>query len=156
MLWEGMLDVARALEEGSRNTENIVEHVNRRLLVRVGHFVGTPLHDTRFGKVVRDPGIQTKFLWAENQEDTQFCLQVGLAIGERIDGITEGSPQEMVAAALRPAVVWPTMVSISGQNAAVHLPQREVDRANGKGGTNISLASRLVGFRINIVPKERP
>lgn len=85
---------------------------------------------------------------------TPPCKQVGLAIGEWVDGIPDGSMVQKVAWSLRPASVSPTTVSISGQTAVVRVPQREVGRAIGRRGSNVSLASRLVGIRIKVIDEE--
>ncbi|MCP3144532.1 GTPase [Pyxidicoccus xibeiensis] len=153
-LYTGMFDVARTLDEGAREVGTILEHLNRRLLVRTGQFVGTPVPEERLARVVRDPGVRTKFLWQDEREDDRFCKQVGIAIGEWVDGIPNGPAVQQVASALRPAVVSPAKVSLSTQRALVRVPQREVGKAIGRSGSNVSLASRLVGVRIKVIPEE--
>jgi len=149
-LYNGMFDFARTLDDSSRSAGGIVERLNRRLLLRTGQFVGSPIPETRIGRVVRDPGIRSKFLWTEGHDDTRFCRQVGIAIGEWIDGIADGPTHQQIADALRPAIVSPENVNISGQSAIVHIVRSEIGRAIGKGGSNISLASRLMGLQIKI------
>jgi len=153
-LYNGMFDIARALDDGSRSVGGIVERLNRRLLIRTGQFVGTPMPEDRVAKVVRDPGVCAKFLWSDDREDARFCKEVGLAIGERVDGVADGPLPERVAAALRPAAVSAENVSVSGQNALARVSQREIGRAFGRDGSNVSLASRLVGLRIDVVAGE--
>lgn len=153
-LYTGMRDVARALENGSRQVGGIVEALNRRLLVRTGQFVGTPVEAARVTRVVRDPGIRTKLLWRDDNDDALFCKQVGLAIGEWIDGIPDGDITQKVALSLRPASVSPAKVIISGQSAIVGVSQHEVGRAIGRRGSNVSLASRLLGIRIKVIAEE--
>lgn len=154
LLYEGMFDAARTLADGSRSVGSIVERLNRRLLVRTGEFVGVPMPEERITRVVRDPGVRSKFLWRDDQEDAGFCRQVGMAIGEWVDGVADGPAAHQVAAALRPAAVSPANVSLSSQGALVRLAQGEMGRAIGKGGSNVSLASRLVGLRIKVVAEE--
>lgn len=153
-LYRGMRDVSRSLDDGARQVGAIVEGLNRRLLVRAGHFVGAPVEETHVARVVRDPGVRAKFLWHGDTDTSAFCKQVGLAIGEWVDGIPDGSMVQKVAWSLRPASVSPTTVSISGQTAVVRVPQREVGRAIGRRGSNVSLASRLVGIRIKVIDEE--
>jgi len=152
-LYSGMRDVSRSLDEGARRVGAIVERLNRRLLVRTGQFVGQDIEESRITRVVRDPGVRAKFIWSDSSDNSIFCKKVGLAIGERIDGIPEGTDEQKVASSLRPAWVSPTMVSISAQAATVRIPQQEVGRAIGRRGSNVSLASRLVGIRISVIGK---
>lgn len=150
-LYTGMRDISGSLDEGARQVGAIVEGLNRRLLVRTGQFVGTPVEEERVARVVRDPGVRTKLLWRDGFEDARFCKQVGLAIGEWVDGIPNGSIAQKVAYSLRPASISPAGVSISGQMAVVRVPHREVGRAIGRRGSNVSLASRLVAIRIKVI-----
>ncbi|MFO0562437.1 MAG: GTPase [Polyangiales bacterium] len=153
-LYNGMRDVSRSLDDGARQVGAIVEGLNRRLLVRAGQFVGAPVEEARIARVVRDPGVRAKFLWRDSIENPAFCKQVGLAIGEWVDGIPEGPVVQKVASSLRPASVSPTRVSISAQTAIVRVSQQEVGRAIGRRGSNVSLASRLVGIRIKVIGEE--
>ncbi len=98
--------------------------------------------------------IRAKLLWRDDTDDVCFCKQVGLAIGERVDGVREGPLPQKVAWALRPASVSPTQVSVSGQSATVRVPKHEVARAIGRRGSNVSLASRLLGIRIKVIDGE--
>lgn len=153
-LYSGMRDVARSLDDGARQVGAIVEGLNRRLLVRAGEFVGAPVEEACIARVVRDPGVRAKFLWCDGSDNPAFCKQVGLAIGEWVDGIPEGPVEQRVAWSLRPALVSPTRVSISDQTAVVCVSQQEVGRAIGRRGSNVSLASRLMGVRINVISEE--
>lgn len=153
-LYNGMRDVSRALDDGARQVGAIVEGLNRRLLVRSGQFVGAPVEEKIIARVVRDPGVRTKFLWRDGSDNPAFCKQVGLAIGEWVDGIPDGPIEQKVAWSLSPASVSPTRVSISAQTAVVRVPQHEVGRAIGRRGSNVSLASRLMGIRIKVIGEE--
>lgn len=150
-LYSGMRDVARSLDDGARQVGAIVEGLNRRLLVRAGQFAGAPVDEARIARVVRDPGVRAKFLWRDESDNPAFCKQVGLAIGEWVDGIPDGPIVQKVAWSLRPASILPTQVSISAQTAVVFAPQKEVGRAIGRRGSNVSLASRLMGIRIKVI-----
>jgi small GTP-binding protein len=153
-LYSGMRGVSRSLDDGALQVGAIVEALNRRLLVRTGQFVGAPVEEARIARVVRDPGVRSKFLWGDSNQNPAFCKQVGIAIGEWVDGIPVGPIAQRVAWSLRPASVSPTRVSISAQTAVVRIPQQEVGRAIGRRGSNISLASRLVGIRIKVIGEE--
>lgn len=153
-LYTGMFGVARALDDGSRQVGMVVEVLNKRLLVRTGQFVGAPVDADRIVRVVRDPGVRTKLLWRDDDDDNCFCKQVGTAIGEWVDGVPNGPVQHKIAWALRPASVSPAKVSVSGQSATVGVSRKEVGKAIGPRGANVSLASRLVDIRIQIIPEE--
>jgi small GTP-binding protein len=153
-LCNGMRKVSRSLDDGARRVGAIVERLNRRLLVRVGQFVGAPVEEARIARVVRDPGVRTKLLWRDNIDNAVFCKQVGFAIGEWVDGIPNGPIKQKVAWSLRPAAVSPTKVSISAQSAIVRVSKQEAARAIGRGRVNVSLASRLLGIRIQIIDEE--
>jgi small GTP-binding protein len=153
-LCDEMFDVAQALDDGSQQVGMVVERLNRRLLVRTGQFMGAPEVEERVARVVRDPGVRTKLLWRGDADDARFCKQVGIAIGEWVDGVPDGPLPQKVAWALRPASVSPTKVSVSGQSATARVPKDEVGRAIGRRGSNVSLASRLVGIHISVVGEE--
>lgn len=153
-LYSGMRDVARALDDGARQVGLIVERLNRRLLCRVGEFVGIRVNEASIARVVRDPGVRAKLLWRDGSDDVRFCKQVGIAISEWVDGVPEGPLTQKVARSLRPAMVSPGKVSLSAQTATVCVPQGEIGRAKGRGGNNVSLASRLLGIRINIISED--
>jgi small GTP-binding protein len=153
-LYSGMRDVSRSLDDGARQVGELVEDLNRRLLVRAGQLVGVPVEEERIARVVRDPGVRTKFLWRDASEHPVFCKEVGLAISEWVDGIPDGPLPQTVASSLRPAFVLPARVTISGQTAVVRVPQQEIGRAIGRRGSNVSLASRLLGIRIKVIGEE--
>ena len=153
-LYSGMRDVSRSLDDGARQVGAIVEGLNRRLLVRAGQFVGTPVEEARIARVVRDQGVRAKFIWHDSNDNPTFCKQVGLAIGEWVDGIPDAPIAQKIAWSLRPASVSPTRVSISAQTAVVCVSQQEVGRAIGRRGSNVSLASRLMGIRIKVIDEE--
>ncbi len=153
-LYNGMRDISRSLDDGAREVGAIVEGLNRRLLVRTGQFVGASLDDNCIARVVRDPGVRTKLLWRDSVDNPVFCKQVGLAIGEWVDGIPNGPIVQQVAWSLRPASISPTKVSISAQTAVVRVSKHEAGRAIGRRGINVSLASRLLGIRIKVISEE--
>jgi hypothetical protein len=152
-LYSGMRDVARSVDDGARQVGAVVERLNRRLLVRAGQFVGAPVEADLVVRVVRDPGVRAKLLWRDGNNPA-FCKKVGLALGEWVDGIPEGPVAQKIAWSLRPASVSPARVAISAQTAVVRVAEREVGRAIGRSGSNVSLASRLLGIRIQVLSEE--
>lgn len=152
--YNGMFDVARALDDGSLQIGAVVERLNRRLLVRTGQFVGVAITEDRIVRIVRDPGVRAKLLWRDSSADDRFCKEVGIAIGEWVDGVPEVPLPQKIAWALRPASVSPANISVSGQNAIARISKSEVGRAIGRRGNNVSLASRLIGIRIKVINQE--
>ncbi|WP_427913928.1 GTPase [Ramlibacter sp. MMS24-I3-19] len=153
-LYSGMRDVSRSLDDGARQVGSIVEELNRRLLVRTGQFVGVLVEEALVARVARDPGVRTKFLWRDGSHNPSFCKHVGIALGEWVDGVPDGPVVQKVALALRPALVSPTAVAVSAQAAIVRVPEKEVGRAIGRRGSNVSLASRLLAIRIKVIREE--
>lgn len=153
-LYTGMFEIAALLDDGARQVAAVVERLDRRLLVRTGSFLGLKVTEAHLARVVRDPGVRAKFVWSGSFQDTEFCRRVGMALGEFVDGVAQGPAESIVAGALRPAVVKPSMVSIVGATAIVRVPSAEAGKAIGRGGSNISLACRLAGLQIKIASKE--
>lgn len=153
-LYDGMQDISGLLDEGSRKVGGIVDTLNRRLLLRVGGFVGFPIDEAQMTRIIRDPGLLTKFLWRGSKGEVAFCKAVGDVIGERVDGIPDGPIEHKVAWSLRPATVAPESVSIAAQTAVVRVPRHDMGRAIGREGSNVSVASRLMRIRIRIVGED--
>jgi len=117
-------------------------------------------------KIARAPGYKSKILVFSNDKNIDpvgACVGVGGARikpilkelgGERIDIIAWGdSREDTIKNSLKPAEVKRVeLVSDSEANVWVSDDQRSV--AIGKKGQNISLASRLTGFKINLVEAE--
>lgn len=151
LLCQGMFDVVRTLEEGANTVSAGTEELNRRMLIRVGEFVNASINKHAIQKIARDPGFRIKLLWSDSSADERFCSLIGRVIGERIDGIVQGSWQEMVAQALAPAKISAEMVTVSRGTATVKAPPNEMGKALGKNGNNVSLAERLLEMRIKLV-----
>lgn len=116
-------------------------------------------------KIVREPGYKSKVIVASHEKNIDpvgTCVGVGGArikpilreLGtEKIDIIAEQSSlEDTVREALRPAVI--NRVSIEGDVARVWLDDDQRSLAIGKMGKNISLASQLVGLRIDLVKSD--
>ncbi len=117
-------------------------------------------------KIVRSPGYKSKVVVVSNDTNIDpvgTCVGVGgVRIkpilkelgGEKIDIIAwDESPEAMVRSALKPAIV--NKVQISDNNARVWVDEDQRSLAIGKGGQNISLASRLTGLHIDLVQPEQ-
>lgn len=114
-------------------------------------------------KIVRIPGYKSKVAVVshdENIDPVGTCVGVGgvrirpvlKELGtEKIDIIAwRENPEKLIADALKPAVVNRVdVVSDTAANVWVDEDQRSL--AIGKGGQNISLASRLSGYELRLV-----
>jgi len=75
--------------------------------------------------------------------------------GERIDIIAASDdPQEFVRSALNPAKIYKTTVDREEQTVTVVIDEDQLSLAIGKNGQNVRLASRLTGWKIDIVQKK--
>jgi hypothetical protein len=156
-LYSRMYSISNALRKAAAALGENVEQLNRRLILKTGRLLNTEeVLDEAIGKLVRDPGIKTKFLWKDDRPSRKFCRDVGMALDEWIDGVSPGSSAEMVARALVPARIDSSMVAIkNNQLALVSAPQSEIGRAIGKDGHNVSLASQLLGLRIKVLSESK-
>jgi len=118
-------------------------------------------------KIARAPGYKSKILvysHDKNIDPVGACVGVGGARikpilkelgGERIDVISWGdSREETIKDALKPAAIKKIEIVDDG-NANVWLDEDQRSVAIGKKGQNITLASELSGFAINLVTADR-
>ncbi len=115
-------------------------------------------------KIVREPGVRTKIaVYSEHRDVDPVGSCIGLkgnrvlAVtkqlnGERIDIIQwSNNPVEYIKNALSPAKVSKvTVLDERRRIAEVVVPDDQYSIAIGKKGANIKLASRLVGWRIEM------
>jgi len=118
--------------------------------------------------IARAPGYKSKIIvhsHDKNVDPVGACVGVGGARikpilkelgGERIDVIAWGdSREELIKGSLKPAEV--RRVEVVGDKVAnVWLDEDQRSLAIGKKGQNISLASKVSGFEINLVDAEKP
>jgi hypothetical protein len=152
-IYNGMFDLARALDDASRDCGKTIETLNRRLLRRAGEFSGSTISPRSIGKVARDSGLRAKFIWTDGAERRGFCVLVSRALDEWVDGIVSGPMDVMIASALAPAKVVAEDVHIADGVAIVEVPSDEAGKAIGKQGGNVLLASRLLEMGIRIQPR---
>jgi transcription termination/antitermination protein NusA len=75
--------------------------------------------------------------------------------GERIDIIPySDEPQEYVRASLNPAKIYRTSIDRENQTVTVVIEDDQLSLAIGKSGQNVRLASKLTGWKINLVQKK--
>ena len=175
-LCAAMHTIADLLQRDAMVVNSSIENQYRRLIFKIAALIDTePIQERHIGKLVRDPGIKTKFLWEKGEvshesvrslgavmssavskstldkQRNKFCCDVGTALDEYVIGVSPGKPEETIARALFPARITPEMVFIeSKQHARVTVPQSQIGRTIGKNGHNVILAGRLLDFHIHI------
>ncbi len=113
-------------------------------------------------KIVRSAGYKSKVIVTSNDPNIDpvgTCIGVGGARikpilkeigGERIDVIHwSENPSALIKDALKPAQI--ERVEVEGKTAKVWLDEEQRSLAIGKMGQNISLASQLTGYEIQLV-----
>jgi|AntRauTorckE5430_2_1112549.scaffolds.fasta_scaffold00711_7 N utilization substance protein A len=163
-------DMVRGIikEVEMRNNNNpvvIVSRTDERFLAKLMEQEVPEIEDglITIKGIVRIPGERAK-VSVESYDDR--IDPVGACVGmkgSRIHGIVRELNQEnidvipytnntslYIQRSLTPARVSNIEVDLEGRRAKVYLEPDQVSLAIGKGGTNIKLASRLVGFEIDV------
>jgi N utilization substance protein A len=113
--------------------------------------------------VAREPGFRTKIAVRSKDRDVD---PVGACVGmkgsrvqsivqelrgERIDIIAwDEDPAKFVCNALQPAEIIRVLVNESGKSMEVIVPEEQLLLAIGKKGQNVKLASKLIGWHIEV------
>lgn len=113
--------------------------------------------------IAREPGFRTKIAVRSKDRDVD---PVGACVGmkgsrvqsvvqelrgERIDIIAwDEDPAKFVCNALQPAEIIRVLVNESGKSMEVIVPEEQLLLAIGKRGQNVKLASKLVGWTIEV------
>jgi transcription termination/antitermination protein NusA len=113
--------------------------------------------------IVREPGLRAKVAVKSNQERVDpvgSCIGTkGVRInvvsdelkGERIDVVRWfEDPRLFIASALSPATVYSVQIIPEEKRAVVIVESDQLSLAIGKKGSNVRLASRLTGFKIDM------
>ena len=113
--------------------------------------------------VVREPGIRAKVAVSSNQQRVDpvgSCIGTkGVRInvisdelkGERIDVLRYyEDPRQFIASSLSPAKVYSVQIIPSEKRAIVVVEPDQFSLAIGKKGSNVRLASRLTGYKIDM------
>ncbi|MFC1613905.1 transcription termination factor NusA [Gemmatimonadota bacterium] len=127
-IYQGIIDIKSVVREaGSRSKIAVLSHDEH--IDAVGACVG--LKGSRVQAVVNELG------------------------GERIDIISySDDPQEFARSALNPAKIYKTAVDREEQTITVVIDEDQLALAIGKSGQNVRLASKLTGWKIEIVQKK--
>mgnify|MGYP000960565895 FL=1 len=113
--------------------------------------------------IARYSGYRTKILVKSNRMDVDpvgACVGVrGVRIqsvvrelgNERIDIVNDnGSPADIIASAMSPAVVTEVRADANTREALVLVPDDQQSKAIGNGGQNVRLASQLTGYKLTV------
>ncbi|MDP3998452.1 MAG: transcription termination factor NusA [bacterium] len=142
----------------SRSSENLVKELFRREVPEVSN------GSVEVRAIAREPGVRTKIAVVSNRtgiDPVGSCVgQKGVRVGEiiselfgeKIDIIQfEEEPTRFIASALAPAEGLKVVVDEKSKTAKVSVPDDQLSLAIGKEGQNVRLATRLTGYRIDIV-----
>ncbi len=118
----------------------------------------------RIEGIAREPGVRTKIAVSSREarvDPVGACVGVkGVRVqavvrelgGERMDIIPFTSdPTVFIARALSPAKVERVILNEREKKATVLVPDDQLSLAIGKGGQNVRLASRLVGWSLDLL-----
>ena len=149
----------------SRAHKGLVEGLFKREVPEVGN--GT----VKVKEITREPGVRTKIAVFSTQSGVDpvgSCVgQKGVRVqavieelnNEKIDIIQHlDDPEKFIANALAPATNLKITLNEKKKSATVFAPEDQLSLAIGRDGQNVRLASKLTGYKIDIVSdqKENP
>ena len=115
-------------------------------------------------KIAREPGARTKVAVASTQSGVDpvgSCVgQKGVRVQSVIDELNNekidviqytDDPVKLIASALAPAENLTIKLNKKALSAIVSVPENQLSLAIGKEGQNVRLASKLTGYKIDIV-----
>jgi len=161
-----ILDVRRA----QRGPQIILSRTHPNFLMRLFELEVPEVSEriVEIRSVAREPGERAKIAVASNDRDVD---PVGACVGmrgsrvqsvvqelrgERIDIIPwSPDPAKFVCNALSPAEISRVLMDEENQTMEVIVPDDRLSLAIGKKGQNVRLASRLTGWRINVVSETK-
>lgn len=119
--------------------------------------------------VVREPGVRSKVAVKSNQKGvdpigscvgqkgTRISTIINELFGEKID-VVEWSDDaaEFISNALSPAKILDVELDKEKKEAKVIVPEDQISLVIGKGGQNVRLAAKLVGWKIDVRSSAKP
>lgn len=146
----------------SRASEGLVKELFRREVPEVGN------GSVEIAVLAREPGVRTKIAVTSNrpgidpvgscvgQKGVRVSEIINELLGEKIDIIQyEQEPEKFIVAALAPAEGLVVKVDKKATTAQVEVPEDQLSLAIGKEGQNVRLASKLTGYKIDILGQEK-
>lgn len=142
---------------GTRTSDEFLSEVFKREIVQVEE------GDIEIVKCARNPGIRAKVLVKSNKKGldaVKTCIGMrGIHIksinnfmnGEIVDIINyDENIANLVVNAIAPITVTSILVDEETQHIDIAVNDEEIAQAIGKGGKNIELVSKIVGWNINV------
>jgi len=157
----------KGIEDGPRGKQIILTRGDpefvKRLFAREVPEISTGSVEIK--TIAREPGVRTKLAVSSIQSGVDpvgSCVgQKGVRVqavtnelgGERVDIISwTEDPQEFVKSALSPVEVAAVKINEKLKSAVVEVPEDQLSLAIGREGQNVRLASKLTGWKIDVVP----
>lgn len=142
----------------SRASEGLIKELFKREVPEVGN------GSVEIREIAREPGVRTKIAVFSNRagiDPVGSCVgQKGVRVseiiselfGEKIDIIQyEEEREKFIKAALSPAEGLSVELDKKTATAKVIVPDNQLSLAIGKDGQNVRLATKLTGYKIDIV-----
>ncbi len=114
--------------------------------------------------IAREPGSRTKVAISSNEENidpigscvgqrgSRIQTIIGELNGEKVDIILwDENPQKFISNSLSPAKIVNIEINEADHSAKVTVKEDQLSLAIGRAGQNVRLASRLTGWRIDII-----
>ena len=152
----------------NRGPQGVISRTHPGLVKRLFELEVPEIYDgvVEIRSIAREAGSRTKMaVWSNdpNVDPIGACIGphgqrvnsiVSELHGEKIDIIKfSETPEEYIAAALAPADVTEVWMADEGKACRVIVPDDQLSLAIGKEGQNARLATRLVGYKIDIKPE---
>lgn len=160
----------KEIREGRRGHEIIVSRADKRLVAGLfeREVPEVAQGSVEIKAIAREPGQRTKIAVYSDQRGVDpvgSCVgQKGVRVqavinelgeNERVDVIQwSKDSQQFILQALSPAKDMKIKVNEEKQHALVLVPEEQLSLAIGRDGQNVRLASRLVGYEIDIRSEE--
>jgi N utilization substance protein A len=154
------------IENSSRGPELILTRASPKFVRRLFELEVTEIADgtVKIEAFAREPGYRTKIavsttdpkvdpvgacVGARGARVKSIVRELG---GEKIDIVRYFSdPREMVAEALKPAILRNIVIDEKNRRVAIVVSEEDLAIAIGKKGQNARLTSRLIGWKIDIM-----
>jgi transcription termination/antitermination protein NusA len=157
-----VLDVRRS----ARSPQIVVSRTHPDLVRKLFELEVPEIYDgiVEIRGVEREPGLRAKIAVLSHDDKVDpvgACVGhrgsrvqavVDELAGEKIDIVRyREEPKQFLAEALSPAEVAEVVLDAANRSALVIVPDDQLSLAIGKKGQNVRLASRLTGFRLDVV-----
>lgn len=145
---------------GTRISEQYLEEVFRKEIVYIEE------GDIEITAIARNPGVRAKVVVKSNVKNldaVKACIgSKGMHVkniqnflnGEIVDILAHTDDQaQLLIQAFSPVNVTNIIIDEESQTMEIAVPDEEISQAIGKGGKNIELVSKLIGWHVNVLTK---